>query len=151
LDAVGGDQKVGDDLTSSVFEARCGATVVLLHSDKRAAMTVDVASAPPQTPPNAIPRRQHLGTRNFANHVAVPRQHDAALDRDAELATSPGREGKRLMQFVMGGNARAARAEFLARTLVDGHGPANLAEEQPREQSTDRPADDDGTFSQFSH
>ena len=51
------------------------------------------------------------------------------------------------MQFVVGGDARAARAEFLAGALVDRYVPAHLAKEQPREQTANRSPDDDGSFS----
>ena len=58
-----------------------------------------------------------------------------------------GRESERFVQFVVGGDARAARAEFLAGALVDRYVPADLAKEQPREQTADRSTDDDGAFS----
>jgi len=47
----------------------------------------------------------------------------------------------------VGGDARAARAEFLAGTLVDRYLPADLAKEQAREQTTNRSPDDDGSIS----
>ena len=51
------------------------------------------------------------------------------------------------MQVVVGGNARAARAEFLTGSLVDRYLPADLAKEQPGEQTANRSPDDDGAFS----
>ena len=51
------------------------------------------------------------------------------------------------MQVIVGGDARAARAEFLTGSLVDRYLPADLAKEQPREQTANRSPDDDGAFS----
>ena len=87
-------------------------------------MAVDVASLQTQALPDAIPRCQHLRTRDLADHIAAPRQHDAAFDGDADLATLPGRESQRFVQFVVGGDARATGAEFLAgRSWIDTSQP----------------------------
>jgi hypothetical protein len=115
--------------------------------DQRAAVAVDIAGPQKKALPDAIPRCQHLRTRDLADHIAAPRQHDAAFDGDADLVTLPGRESQRFVQFVVGGDARAARAEFLAGTLVDRYVLTDLAKEQPREQTADRSADYDGAFS----
>ncbi len=146
LDAVGCDQKIGGDF-AAVVETRDDTLLVLFDRGQRAAVVVDIVGPQTQAPPNAIPRRQHLRTRDLADHIAVPRQHDAAFDRDADLAVLLGRESERFVQFVVGGDARAARAEFLAGALVDRYVPADLAKEQPREQTADRSTDDDGAFS----
>jgi hypothetical protein len=110
-------------------------------------VAVDIAGPQTKALPNAIPRCQHLRTRDLADHIAAPRQHDAAFDGDADLVTLLGRESQRFVQVVVGGNARAARGEFLAGTLVDRYLPADLAKEQPREQTANRSPDGDGAFS----
>src|SRR3984885_15328991 len=115
--------------------------------DQRAAVAVDIAGPQTKALPDAIPRCQHLRTRDLADHIAGPRQHDAAFDGDACLATLPGRGSDPFVQVVVGGDARAARAEFLAGTLVDRHLPADIAKEQAREQTTNRSPDDDGSIS----
>src|SRR3984957_7408692 len=146
LDAVGSDQKIGNNF-AAVVETRDDTLLVLLDRDQGAAMAVDIVGPQTKALPDAIPRCQHLRTRDLADHIAGPRQHDAAFDGDADLATLPGRESERFVQVVVGGDARAARAEFLAGTLVDRHLPADLAKEQPREQTANRSPDDDGYFS----
>jgi len=145
-DAVGGDQKIGGNFTA-VVETRQGALLVLLDRYQRAAVAVDSACPQTQALPDAIPRCQHLQTCDLADPIAVPRQHNAASDGDAELATLLGRESERFVQFVVGSDARAARAKFLAGALVDRYVTADLAKEQPREQTAARPADDDGALS----
>ena len=95
-------------------------------------MAVDVASPQMKALPDAIPRCQHLRTRDLGDHIAPPRQHDAAFDGDADLATVPGRESQRFVQVVVGGDARAARAEFLADTLVDETSEPTLRGTAPR-------------------
>ena len=112
LDAVGCDQKLGSNF-AAVVEMRDDPLLVLLDRGQRDAMAVDIAGPHTQALPNAIPRCQHLWTRDLADHIAAPRQHDAAFDGDADLATLLGRESERFVQVVVGGDARAARAEFL--------------------------------------
>jgi hypothetical protein len=79
--------------------------------------------------PDAVPRRQYLRTRDLADHTAASREHDAAFDGHADLVTLLGRESERFVQVVAGGNARAARSEFPAGTLVDRYVPADLTKE----------------------
>src|SRR5271166_1616897 len=64
---------------------RDSAATVLLDRDQRAAVAVDIAGPQTQALPDAIPRCQHLRTRDLADHIAAPRQHDAAFDGDADL------------------------------------------------------------------
>ena len=146
LDAVGSDQKIGSNF-AAVVETCDGTLFVMRDRDQRAAVAVDIASPQTKALPDAIPRCQHLRTRDLADHIAAPRQHDAAFDGHADLVTLPGREGQRFVQVVVGGDARAARAEFLTGSLVDRYLPADLAKEQPREQTANRSPYDDGAFS----
>ena len=90
-------------------------------------MAVDIAGPDTQAPPDAVPGRHDLRTRDLADYVAAPRQHDAASDGDADLASLSGRESDRFVQFLVGGDARAARAEFLTGALMDRYVPADLA------------------------
>ena len=146
LDAVGSNQKIGNNF-AAVVETRDDTLFVLLDRDQGAAVAVDFAGPQTQALPDAIPRCQHLWTRDLADHFAAPRQHDAAFDGDADLVALPGRESQRFVQVVVGGDARAARAEFLTDSLVDRYLPADLAKEQPGEQTANRSPDDDGAFS----
>ena len=126
LDAVGSDQKLGSNF-AAVVEMRDDALLVLRDRNRRAAVVVDIVGPQTKALPDAVPRCQHLRTRDLADHIAVPCQYDATFDRDADLVTVPCRESQRFMQIVVGGNARAARGEFLAGTLVDRYLPADLA------------------------
>src|ERR1700722_4907098 len=118
LDAVGGDQKIGTNF-AAVVETRDGALFVRRDRGQRAAVAVDIAGPQTNAPPDASPRP----------------------------APPPARETQRFGQFGGGGDARAARAEFFTGSLVDRYLPADLAKEQPREQTANRSPDDDGAFS----
>src|ERR1700722_1903636 len=146
LDAVGRDQKIGTNF-AAVVETRDGALFVMRDRDQRATVAVDIAGPQTKAPPDAIPRRQHLRTRDLADQSSAPRQHDSAFDGDADLVALPGRESQRFVQVVVCGDPRAARAEFLPGSPVDRYLPADLAKEQPREQTANRSPDDDGYFS----
>ena len=128
LDAVGGDQKIGSNF-AAVVETRDGTLFVLRDRDQRAAVAVDIAGPQTKAPPDAIPRCQHLRTRDLADHIAAPRQHDAAFDGDADLVALLCRESECFMQVVVGGNARAAGGEFLIGALVDRYVPTDLTKE----------------------
>jgi hypothetical protein len=73
-------------------------------------VAVHIAGPQTQAPLDAIPRCQHLRTRDLADRIAGPRQHDTAFDGDADLVTLLGGESERFMRVVVGGNARAAEA-----------------------------------------
>ena len=128
LDPVGRDQEIGGDF-AAIIEMRDGAPSVLRDRDQRAAVMVDIVGWQAQAPPDAILRRHHLPMRFLADHIAVPREHDAAFERDADLVARPGRESERFVQLVVGRNARAARSEFLAGALVDRYVPADLTKQ----------------------
>ena len=123
LDAVGCDQKLGSNF-AAVVKTRDDTLLVLLDRGQRDAMAVDIVGPQTQALPNAIPRCQHLRTRDLTDHIAAPRQNDAAFDGDADLGILLGRESERFVQVVVGGDARAREpSSSPARSWIDTSQP----------------------------
>jgi hypothetical protein len=70
-------------------------------------VAVDIVGPQTQALPNAIPRCQHLRTRDLADHIAGP----PAMRPSTATPTSPPCSvvSERFVQVVVGGDARAGR------------------------------------------